>query len=198
MKISKLRKFAWVFFALALGTTTIFAQGRKNGNRVNNNQKGTCLEQISELTEEQKTQIQGMEKTHQVTMAELRDNRRNTVDAIEKNEIRGNMLKSVKSHQTAVKNLLSEEQQSQYALLHVRSNNSKNQQNNGFKNGNRNGAGQQQFARGNQSGVKQGNQKGNRQNVSGCQGNNKGKGNKGKGNNGKGRGNRSGNNSINS
>ena len=62
MKISKLHKFAWVFFALALGTTTVFAQGWKNGNRVNNNKKGMCLEQISGLTEEQKTQIQGMEE----------------------------------------------------------------------------------------------------------------------------------------
>ena len=60
MKTSRLQKFAGAIFALALGTTTLFAQGYGNGNRVNNNQNGTCLQQISGLTEKQQTEIQTM------------------------------------------------------------------------------------------------------------------------------------------
>ena len=89
MKTSKLRKFAWVFFALALGTTTILAQGSKNGNNKFNNQNQVCLSQISDLSEVQKAQIQEMESIHQKEMIVLRDERRSTGDAIEKNEIRG-------------------------------------------------------------------------------------------------------------
>ncbi|HKI87701.1 MAG TPA: hypothetical protein VKA38_01655, partial [Draconibacterium sp.] len=59
MKISKLQKFAWVFFALILGATTLFAQGWRNGNRafVQNNQNAPCLNEISGLTENQSAKI---------------------------------------------------------------------------------------------------------------------------------------------
>lgn len=193
MKTSKLRKLAWVFFALALGTTTVFAQGWKNGKNSNNNQNQACLNQISDLSEEQKTKIQEMESIHQKEMTVLRDERRSTVDAIEKNEIRGEMLKNVKSHQTAVRILLSEEQQNQYALLHARNQNSGNKNCTGMRSGNNNGAGKQQLAqgsraecKGNQTGMEQGNQNNNRQNGCGCRGNN----NRGNNGNGCGNGNR--------
>lgn len=203
MKTSKLRKFAWVFFALALGTTTVFSQGLKNGKNRFNNQNQVCLSQISDLSEVQKTQIQEMESIHQKEMTVLRNERRSTTDAIEKNEIRGSMLQNVKSHQTAVRNLLTDEQQKQYDLLHVKSNKSGNknfgnQNGNGFKNYSKNNSGQQQFARGNgngctgnQAGIKQGNQSNKNQGAGGCKGKNK----KGKGN-GQGNGNR--NNTSNS
>lgn len=196
MKTIKLQKFVWVFFALALGTTSVFAQGWKNGNRVNIQHNGMCLEQISGLTEEQKTQIWGMAENHQTAMAELRNSRRETVDAIEKNEIRGNMLKKVESLQTAVKNLLSVEQQKQYDLLHVKNNNFRNQnfsnqKGNGFKNACKNNYGQQQFARGNGKGCK-----GNKSAVK--QGNKNGRGCKGKNIKRNGCGNRNGNKARNS
>lgn len=190
MKTSKLRKLAWVFFALALGTSTVLAQGWKNGNNRFNDQNQVYLNQISDVSEVQKTKIQEMESIHQKEMTILRNERRSTGDAIEKNEIRGSMLKNVKSHQTAVRNLLSDEQQKQYDLLYLKSNNSRNQnlsnQNGiGFKNYGKNNSGQQQFARGNgkgckgnQAGVKQGNQTNKNQGAGGCKGNNK----KGKGN----------------
>ena len=179
MKISKLQKLAGVFFALALGTTTLFAQGSGNGNRVNNNQNGNCLQQISGLTEKQQTEIQTMEQSHQKEMAELRDNRRGTVDAIEKNEIRGEMLKKVQAHQNAVKNLLTADQQKEYDNLHAQRNNYQGTRgrNHGqqFANNNRggcqrNGAGYGNGNRGNRG------QKGN-----GCQRNRGGKGKKGYG-----------------
>ena len=177
MKISKLQKFAGAFFALALATTTLFAQGYGNGNSVNNNRNGSCLEQISGLTEKQKTKIREMEQTHQKEMTELRNSRRGTVDAIEKNEIRGEMLKKVQAHQTAVKNLLTADQQAQYNNLHAQRNNYK---------GNRGNSQGQKFAgnkrcgnRGNGAGYGKGNRGNRANNGKGCHGNRGRKGNNG-------------------
>ncbi len=192
MKISKLQKFAGVFFALALGTTTLFAQGYGNGNRGNNYQNGTCLEQISGLTEKQQTQIEEMEKSHQEGMAELRNSRRATTNAIEKNEIRGEMLKKVEAHRNEVKNILTEEQQKQYANLQSQRNNYQ---------GNRGRGQRQQFANNNRGGCQRngngyGNGYGNNgRNGKGCRGNRGGKGRNGYGN---GYGNGNGNNTSNS
>lgn len=148
MKVSKLQKFAWVFFALALGTTTLFAQGWRNGNRtfVQNNQIAPCLTQISGLTEEQSAKIAELNENHQTAMTELRNERRSTVDPIEKNEIRGKMLKNVKAHREEVKNLLTEEQQKQYDQLYFRGNNFGNQRGNGNFRGRGQFTGQQGFA----------------------------------------------------
>ncbi|KJF42946.1 Spy/CpxP family protein refolding chaperone [Draconibacterium sediminis] len=117
MKTSKLINVAWVFFALVLTTTTVFAQRGRNANQVQNNPNLPCLAQISDLTEEQKTSIQELEASHQKTMAELREQRRSTVNAIEKSEIRTEMLKNVEAHRNEVKSLLTEEQKAQYIQL---------------------------------------------------------------------------------
>jgi len=118
MKTSSLKKFAWVFFALALTTGTVFGQGWRNGNRSVNRQNGTCLTTISGLTEEQQNQILAMDEKHQGTMDELRTQRRATTDPVEKSEIRTTMLKNVEAHRNAVKSLLSEDQKLQYDQLH--------------------------------------------------------------------------------
>jgi len=133
MKISKLQKFAWVFFALILGATTLFAQGWRNGNRafVQNNQNAPCLNEISGLTEDQSAKISELNEKLQNAMNELRTERRSTVDPIEKNEIRGEMLKKVKVHREEVKSLLTEEQQKEYDQLSPRGNNFGNQRGNG-------------------------------------------------------------------
>jgi hypothetical protein len=160
MKTSKLIKFAWVFFALALATTTLFAQGWRNWNRANYAQSFTCVDVIEGLTDEQIDQIVTLENQHQKEMDELRIERRSTYDALEKNEIRGKMLKKVNAHRESVKKLLNEEQQKQYDLLHTAGFNYQNrpianQERPGFNQGrrfgrgcmgNRNGAG---FRRGN-------------------------------------------------
>lgn len=136
MNISKLSKFAWAFFALAITTTTVFAQGWRNGNRGNFTQNNVCLEQISGLTEDQKSKITEMENNHQNAMEELRTKRRSTTDAIEKSEIRTEMLKNVQSHRESVKSLLSEKQQKEFDLLHFRGNNQVNRMGNGQFRGN--------------------------------------------------------------
>jgi len=131
MKTSKLSKFAWVFFALALGTTTVFAQGWRNGNKTFSYQNQVCLNQISDLSDDQKSKILEMNKIHQEKMAELREQRQATADAIEKNDIRGKMLKKVKAHREEVKNLLNEEQKIQYDQLFTSTSNTQNRPGNG-------------------------------------------------------------------
>jgi len=154
MNTSKLSKFAWAFFALVLGTATVFGQGRRNGNSMHYNQNQVCINQISDLSDDQKSKILEMDVIHQKEMAELRDERRSTTDAIEKNEIRGTMLKEVKAHRDAVKNLLTESQQKQFEAFFMQGNNYQNQRANGnFQgskkfSGNCYGRGNQRFYRG--------------------------------------------------
>lgn len=172
MKMSKLTKLAWVFFALALTSTTLFAQGWRNGKQAGNGRNNNCINQVSGLTDEQKTKIDGLNETHQVKMGELRTQRQSTTDAIEKSEMRTTMLKNVKAHRDEVKSLLTAEQQKEFDLLQARGN-----YGNGRGNGNFQGRGQgcgQQFAgnqgcgaRTNRGGGGQGYGRGNRQNQ-GC------------------------------
>lgn len=129
MKTRKIGKLTLVFLTLVLTGSTIFAQGWRGGNRqgygrnlnwATDSVRPTCVNLIQDLTEDQKTEIKSLETNHQKAMAELRAERRSTVDAIEKNEIRGKMLKQVQSHRNEVRNLLNEEQQQQYDLLQAR------------------------------------------------------------------------------
>ncbi|WP_319500645.1 hypothetical protein [uncultured Draconibacterium sp.] len=138
MKTSKLINVAWVFFALVLTTTSVYAQRGRRANAVQNNQNLPCLAQISDLSEEQKTSIQELEASHQKTMTELREQRRSTVNAVEKSEIRTEMLKNVEAHRNEVKSLLSEEQQTQYKQLQAYGSYGRNQ-NVGRGNGRGNG-----------------------------------------------------------
>jgi hypothetical protein len=177
MNTSKLSKFAWAFFALALTTTTLFGQGYRNSKNVFYNQNQVCLNQITDLTDEQNAKIEELEISHQKEMTTLREERQSTRDAIEKNEIRGTMLKTVKAHREKVRNLLTVEQQNQFDLLKTNGNNYGNRNGNGNGNGNFKGRqqfnGQQMFAgncgnycRGKGMG-RQGNGRGNRQ-FNGC------------------------------
>ena len=122
MKTRSLRKLAWVFFALSLTTTTVFAQGWRKGNKIQNTQNLPCITQISNLSEEQVASIEKLEASHQEQMDELRTERRSTTDAVEKSEIRTKMLKSVEAHKKEVKALLNEEQQNQYDQLQANGN----------------------------------------------------------------------------
>nr|WP_319510824.1 Spy/CpxP family protein refolding chaperone [uncultured Draconibacterium sp.] len=127
MKTSKLTNIAWVFFALALTSTTVLAQGRRTGNGYYQNQRNNCVNYISGLTDTQQEQIQQMENNHQLAMNELRTKQRATINTVEKSEIRTEMLKKVEAHRTEVRNLLTEEQQIQYDQLQANSNYARNQ-----------------------------------------------------------------------
>ena len=135
MKTSNLKKIAWVIFALALSASTAFAQGGRQGNRNVNQQKGTCLNYISDLTEDQQSQINALNEKHMGTMDELRTKRRSTANAVEKSEIRTEMLKTVEAHRNAVRGLLTEDQQKRYDQLQANAGTGRNQ-NVGRRNGN--------------------------------------------------------------
>jgi Spy/CpxP family protein refolding chaperone len=122
MKTSKLTKLAWALFALAVTSTTLYAQGWNNGKQAGYGWNKTCLNQISDLSDEQKTKINALNETHQEKMAKLRTKRQSTTDAIEKSEIRTTMLKNVKAHRDEVKSLLTAEQQKKYDQLLTRGN----------------------------------------------------------------------------
>lgn len=117
MKTSKLKNVAWVFFALVLTSTTVLSQGRGRATNVQNQQVQPCVTQLSNLSDEQKAGIEKLNASHQKAMAGLRDERRSTVNAIEKSEIRTEMLKKVEAHRNEVSALLSDEQQAQYNQL---------------------------------------------------------------------------------
>ena len=156
MKISKLQKFAWVFFALVLGTTSLFAQGFGNRNRAfaQNNQNYSCVNSISELTEDQVTDINNLQEEHWEAMAGLREKMWAATSLEEKNAIRDEMLESVVSHRSAVKQLLSEEQQKEFDISQLRGNGCRNQGTFGQRRGNGSpGAG---FGRGNNRGNRSG------------------------------------------
>jgi len=129
MKISKLQKFAGVFFTLVLGTSALSAQGWRNWDRafVQNNERITCVNYISGLSDDQVKAITGLETKHQEQMDVLRDKRRATVNWEEKDLIREEMLENVVAHRDEVRKLLNGDQQKEYDLLQLRGNNFRNQ-----------------------------------------------------------------------
>ncbi len=160
MNTSKLSKFAWAFFALALGATTVFGQGFGNRKNDTSSRNQACLNQISDLSDEQKSKILGLNNIHQNEMAELRNQRRSTKDAFEKNQIRGNILEKTKAHREEVKNLLSENQQEQLEEITLQGKNYYNQKRrSGFSRQNGVSGKQNRFGKGNSS------------NFNGCNGN---------------------------
>jgi hypothetical protein len=157
MKTQKIRKLTLVFLTLVLTGSAVFAQGWRGGNRqgFGRNMNWTadsiqpaCVNLIQGLTDAQKEEITSLEAEHQKTMAELRTQRRSVTDAIEKNEIRGEMLKQVKAHREEVRNLLNEEQKDEYDLLQA-GNQGRMQ---GFAQGRRNAPRGAAFANGNRGG----------------------------------------------
>lgn len=114
----KTEKFAFILIAIMLGTTTLFAQGWRNDNRpLRNSDPGTRMNILLDLTEDQQAKIEELRTSHFEAMAELRTKMRSTFDPIEKNEIRGEMLKKVKAHRNEVQSLLSEDQQKKFDVL---------------------------------------------------------------------------------
>lgn len=155
MNISKLSKFAGVFFALAIVTTSLFAQGKRNINETyaQNSQVYSCIDVLPGLTEDQISAITELEEKHQERMAELRNERRSTINFDEKDLIREEMLENLVTHRSEVKKLLNAEQQKEYEILHLQGNNFRNRRavyQSG--NGNFQGRGRQGFSRGNYRG----------------------------------------------
>jgi hypothetical protein len=132
----KTGKFIWLFFAMLLGVTTLFAQGWGYGNRPGYGAgfgygagpgfgygAGPCYNfaySIPGITEEQKTQINELQVNHQKAMVELVIKQRSTYDLAESNAIREEILKMTLAHRDNIRGLLTEEQQEQFDLMQSR------------------------------------------------------------------------------
>ena len=93
MKTKMIFKAGLVMALLVIITGTTNAY---NGNRCNRIVQTTmaqsCIDQIPGLSENQTAKITALEKAHQVTMSELRTERRATTDVKQKEEIRAKMI----------------------------------------------------------------------------------------------------------
>ncbi|MCW0483562.1 Spy/CpxP family protein refolding chaperone [Gaoshiqia sediminis] len=111
-----------------------------------------CLNQISGLTEQQKSEITKLEQAHQQEMTSLRNERRGTTDLATKDAVREKMLAAQSAHRNEVSALLTPEQQQQFASLTASGKGYGRNQKAGFAQG--------RCARGKQAGVRSGNRSG--------------------------------------
>jgi Spy/CpxP family protein refolding chaperone len=110
MKTNRSKRFAGLIIALAVATTTAFAGN--NPGRTNN--RGICINQISNLTVGQKEKISTLQTEHQKTMDQLRQNRRNTTDWSVKNQISEEMNSENQKYRNELNSVLTPEQQTQF------------------------------------------------------------------------------------
>ena len=80
---------------------------------------GSFVMFLSDLTEDQKAKMIELETNHQKEIVEWRIKQRSTFDPEEKIAIWGEMQQKVLAHRSEVRNLLTEEQQIRYNLLHA-------------------------------------------------------------------------------
>lgn len=110
MNTNRVKRFAGLLVALTVATTT--AISGNNPGRVRCN--GTCFNQISNLSVDQKDQISKLRTEHQKNMDQLREKRRSTVDVSVKNQIGEEMNAENQKYRTIVKSLLTPDQQNQF------------------------------------------------------------------------------------
>jgi hypothetical protein len=138
MKTNLVKGFAGLVIALTVAVISVSASTVFDGNKRNSaGHPGDCVSQLSGLNQQQINQINALEKSHQTTMAELREKRRSTTDVTEKANIRTEMDTQVAKHRSDVKALLNSDQQKQYDQSHAAGGKHLNQ-----KNGKSNGHGQ--------------------------------------------------------
>lgn len=124
----KTRKFFWMLFALILGVSTVFAQGRRFMNRPGYGMGAGygygpgsyCVNFIPGLTDDQQSKIAELTVNHQKAMAELVIKQRSTFDLVERDEIQGQIFQKVTAHRDEVRNLLNDEQKKQFDLIRSR------------------------------------------------------------------------------
>ncbi len=121
MKISMLKQLAGVFLALVLGTTTLFSQGRQNGFRWNNSfQQGLCINQLNDLTDQQRKTIDELKDKHFSVMAELREKRVSAANPESRISLRDEMLESILVFRKDVYGVLNPAQQKQFDLINLK------------------------------------------------------------------------------
>lgn len=114
MKTNLKKRFAGILLALTVTAASAVSANNFDGKGRNQTSGVPCLNQISGLTQDQKTQITALETSHQTTMNEFREKRRATTDVAQKDQIRTEMLAQVTAHRNAVKAILTPDQQKQF------------------------------------------------------------------------------------
>lgn len=109
MNTNRSKRFAGLLIVLTVLTTTAFT----GNNPGRNNNRGTCINQISDLTEVQKEKIGTLQSDHLKTMDQLRQNRQNTNDWTVKNQIREEMNTVNQKYRNEINSVLTPEQQNQ-------------------------------------------------------------------------------------
>lgn len=114
MRTNRSLRFAGIVIALTVTLTTAFSTSAQQGKNRNKSKAGTCINQISGLSQGQKDQITALETTHQTTMSSLREKRQSATTSSEKDQLRNQMNTEVSNHRNAVRSLLNTGQQSQF------------------------------------------------------------------------------------
>ena len=109
MNSNRTKRFAGLLIVLTVLTTTAFT----GNNPGRNNNRGICINQISNLTDGQKEKIGTLQTEHQKTMDQLRQNRQNTTDWTVKNQIREEMNTVNQKYRNELNSVLTPEQQNQ-------------------------------------------------------------------------------------
>lgn len=122
MFISMLNKLAWVIFALTIGIGQVQSQENEIKNETPIRPPMVCLEQITGLTEIQKTQLGELATEHRKNMDQLRTERRSAAPGYQKESVSDKMAEAFENHQNKVKNILTDKQKKEYDLLHQQCN----------------------------------------------------------------------------
>ena len=109
MNTNRTKRFAGLLIVLTVLTTTAFT----GNNPGRHNNRGICINQISNLTDGQKEKISALQTDHQKTMDQLRQNRQNTTDWTVKNQIREEMNTVNQKYRNELNSVLTPEQQNQ-------------------------------------------------------------------------------------
>lgn len=117
MKTSFNLRFAGIFMALILTAGIALSGNYNNGKGRNRSANATCVNRISGLTQDQKDKITALATSHQTAMNNFRDQRRSTTDLAQKDQIRQQMNTEVTNHRSAVRALLTPDQQQQFDQL---------------------------------------------------------------------------------
>jgi hypothetical protein len=122
MKNKSLNVVVIVLSVMLMATTATFAQ---RGNRTAAN---SCCMDIPGLTEQQKTQIIGLEQQHQKDMQAMRDARRKSDSSADRDVYQAAVDKKVSDHRNTVRNLLDADQKIIFDNIQAQGGQGKNQQ----------------------------------------------------------------------
>jgi len=114
MGTSRINRVAGIFLALILTAGVAVSSNNLDGKNRKNSPQETCVNSISGLSEYQREKIIEIETQNQTIVNELREKQRSASGKTQKEPIKKQMEKQVKTHQNAVTSVLSADQQQQF------------------------------------------------------------------------------------